>query len=73
MEAAASRAAQAVEAAASWAAEAVEAEHHDASVPDMCEDDPAVLSQKLGHFFARTLCQPAGCKASATLGPTVCI
>jgi hypothetical protein len=45
---------EAVEATASGA-KAVE-EHHDAAGPDMCEDDPSL--QKLGHFFARTVCQP---------------
>ncbi len=45
---------EAVEAATSRA-KAVE-EHHDAVVPDMCEDDPSL--QKLGHFFAKTVCQP---------------
>ena len=45
---------EAVEAATSRA-KAV-AEHHDAAGPDMCEDDPSL--QKLGHFFAKTVCQP---------------
>ncbi len=45
---------EAVEAATSKA-KAVK-EHHDAARPDMCEDDPSL--QKLGHFFARTVCQP---------------